>query len=952
MRSNFFRKGDFFITLIVGSVLVVLVIILGISFFNAIFETQLNSRKEFLGKQTELAARGLELEIRRFEEESKDLVNYLEDPGHELDDYDEEFTSAARRMFNSFPNLIDSVWVDMIDSVLIFNMNERNDFFRTRSSQEFPDSQTKPYSNLRLGKKGFRALYSLDLVSFTKEYVTNFYLSPGGGKYLIFNAELVDLNPSGNTKIKLSEEELSKVIGDVALGLKGLYPIEWDVEGEEISGILAQYPFSFVLSNHSGSLVFLSATESLTTGIYSTYLFFFVGFVFLLVGTVVFFFVSLKNNLEFQRFQEENYLEISALFRQQNLLLQELRGFVFFYDYQGHITRVSDEVESILGLSKEQFIQIFLDESDHPEVLIIKKNVMEALAENKDILDMEYDYVRPEGTKLRLRIFEKLVFDESGRFTGGIGICTDITQQFESNTKLVNSENRLRTLINNIPDIIYIYDSDGRVIDYHIPDGVQVLPGSQLWKGEYLEDLVEIEEKTKVLESFKLAQATGKIQTVQVHVNLPSGIKHYETRFFPLDSEHIVSISKDITGQKIWEKGLVDAMQAADQANRAKSEFLANMSHEIRTPMNGLLGIIDLLEQTNLNKVQKQYVGIIKNSGNTLLSIIRDILDYSKIEVGKIEVVNEVFAPGDELEKQAQILLGLAKKKNIKFSFSKGENASVQIESDKVKINQIFLNLVGNAIKFTPENGIVEVSLELEPVHDELYSLNCKVKDTGIGISKEHLDHLTDPFFQIESSNTRTYQGTGLGLAIAKKMIELLGGELFISSEPGIGSEFSFSLLVKKASEESVSLPKEVTSWKQIRENGSVIPFRLLLAEDNDLNLQLMELMLDQLGFDYGIARNGKEALDKVKETDFDLILMDVQMPIMNGFEAAEEIRKIKGKDDVVIIGLSANVFEEDQRKALDSGMDDYLTKPIRLAVLADKLDYYRKIIQSKKIKE
>ncbi|WP_332914314.1 sensor histidine kinase [Algoriphagus boritolerans] len=230
-----------------------------------------------------------------------------------------------------------------------------------------------------------------------------------------------------------------------------------------------------------------------------------------------------------------------------------------------------------------------------------------------------------------------------------------------------------------------------------------------------------------------------------------------------------MSISKDITGQKIWERGLVEAMNAADQANRSKSEFLANMSHEIRTPMNGLLGIIDLLESTNLNKIQKQYVEIIKNSGSSLLNIIRDILDYSKIESGKIEIQSSAFIPEEELKNQLKILSGLAAKKNIKLETTFVNSENLLFEGDKGKINQVLLNLIGNAIKFTPDEGKVGVKMELTPIEDALYFLSFQISDTGIGIPKEHLERLADPFYQVESSNTRAYQGTGLGLAIAKK---------------------------------------------------------------------------------------------------------------------------------------------------------------------------------------
>lgn len=944
MRRSSFIRNDFWLTLIIGSALVLLVIILGLSFFTAIFNAQIDSRKDFLNKQTELAARGLELEVRRFEDESKEIITYLEDPGHELDDFDEEFTYTARRLFYAFPNLLDSIWVDMQDSVLVFTMNDRNDFFRTQSEKPFPMSEDKEFSNLILGKKGFRVLYSLDLIAYTKGYISNYYLNPGGGKFMIFDEELVPLN---NTSIELNHQQIEPLIEDVALGLKGFYEASWKYKGEETTGIIAQYPFSFILSNRSGTLIFAVPTEGLTSGIYRTYFFLFLGFVFLLVATIGFFVVSLKNSLDFQRTQEKNIKEIQDLFDQQSLLLHELKGFVFFHDYKGRMTRVSKEVEETLGHSQQEFIEVFQNEFSHPGAIDVKEKIIAALEEGRDLIDLEYDFIKPNGKKIRLKLFEKLVFDKLGRFNGGMGICTDITDQYQSRINLEESENRLRTLIGNIPDTIFIYDNQGVVIDYHGIDKENIEDIGKEPIGKKIEDFVQPPLSETIRNTFNEAKETKTIQTTNVKWATSLREKHFEMRFFPLDSERMMSISKDITGQKIWEKGLMDAMNAADQASKAKSEFLANMSHEIRTPMNGLLGIIDLLEQTNLSKIQKQYVDIVKNSGNTLLGIIKDILDYSKIEAGKVEILKEVFDPIKELENQSQALSGLATQKEIEFSFKKPTQEPFLIVGDNIKLNQVFLNLLGNAIKFTPDKGKVNVELSVDQVSGDSYFLNCAVSDNGIGISNDLIEKLSDPFYQIDSSATRNYQGTGLGLAIAKKLLELMGGELEIQSEEGKGSIFKFSILVQKINEKDHVPKAKELSWAEIKENGKNNPLKILLTEDNDLNLQLMLLMLDQLGFEYEIARNGKDALEKVKKGDFDIVLMDVQMPIMNGLEASTEIRKLLDKKDLIIIGLSANVFDDDYMKAIEAGMDDYLTKPIRLAVLAERLNFY-----SKKIRE
>lgn len=941
-------RSNFWLITVIGSLLVILVIALGISFFNAIYFAQVDSRREFLISQTSLAARGLEVDLSRFKEESKNLLLYIEGSDFDEEDFEDELTVATRRTFTSFPGMIDSVWVDLQDSIFIFTMTDRNDFISKKSSVGFPKT-VKGSKLLVEGKLGFRILYSLNIPKYSREYVTNFYLNPGGEKYLFYEENLLPVGSRiSDDPVIMDKVNFDQIKTDIRLGLKGFYEVSWKKDDQLFSGILAQYPFSYTDSDSPASLVFFVPMEGLASGFYSTYLALFLGLVILLIGTVLFFIISLKGNIDSIKVQEANLNEISRLFDQQNLLLQELKGFVFFHDYRGEITKVSDEVEEVLGHSKQAFMDAFRADSTHPQANLIKSEVVRALSETRNFMDLEYDFSKPTGEKIRVRVFEKLIFDIEGRLSGGMGICTDITDQYLARQETILSENRLRTLINSIPDTIFIYDNDGIVLDFHIQDKKNLHIPALRTLGKSLKEFVPHGQAEEIISKFNLAKATNSIQTKDVVWHSPTGDKHYEMRFFPLDENQVMSISKDITGQKIWERGLVEAMNAADKASRSKSEFLANMSHEIRTPMNGLLGIIDLLESTNLNKIQKQYVDIIKNSGSSLLNIIRDILDYSKIESGKIEIQPTIFNPVDELNNQIKILSGLATKKKIKLETTYSTSENLVLVADKGKINQVLLNLIGNAIKFTPEGGVVSVKMELNPIDDLLYFFSFQISDTGIGIPQEHLEHLTDPFYQVESSNTRSYQGTGLGLAIAKKIVELMGGELKIESTIGKGSVFSFSVVATKSAQDQILPQSYQLTWKDIKDMGTAFPLRILLAEDNDLNLQLMTLMFQQLGFQFEVAKNGVEVLDQVKTQDFDVILMDVQMPIMNGLEATQEIRKMEGKDQIVIIGLSANVFEEDQKKAMESGMNDYLTKPIRLAALADKLEYYYRKVRDK----
>jgi PAS domain S-box-containing protein len=863
MNKNFSNRG-FRTSLILGVFLILLVMVVGVSFFWAIYSTQVDRRKDFLGQQTDLAGRGLENELDRFEEEATIFLGELEE--HTAKNRQDELGKLARKMLTSFPRLVDTLWVaDPQGLVTSYVYTERNDFIQKEVPQ-FPLDSVKPQLLLE-GKLGHRIIFSTTLARFAQDYLENFYQVPGGGSFLYLGDNLIDIGSTSLPHLKeVKIEEFEGVKKDIYQGVKGLYPVTWQQEGALVNGVLAQYPLSFGDLVHHMGLVIVLPLDDLRTGVYRTYFLLFAGMIIIMVILLSIFVISVKNYLQYTKNREEGYKEVSELFDQQNMLLRELRGFVFFHNYRGQILRTSHEVEEVLGYSLSDFNVAFNDGSTHPLVEMVKRSIKYAYLERKEFVDLEFDIQRGDGRTIRLRIFEKITYDALGRFAGGLGICTDISAQHAAKLKIIQSENQVRALLNNLPDEIFIYDNQGEVLEFHVQPRGNYLDLTQARVGKNLAKFVPKDQATGVIAVFQEARQTGKIQTVNVNWMEPKSQRqmYYEMRFFPLDEEQMISISKDITSQKIWEKGLLDAMHAADQANKSKSEFLANMSHEIRTPLNGLLGIIDLLESTRLDQVQLQYLEIIKNSGSSLLSIIRDILDYSKIEAGKVDIHVSAFSPVEEVKAQLEILGAIAQKKEISLLLEEELGSPLVVEADRDKINQILLNLIGNALKFTPEGGKVTVILTQELLGHDLLMLQYTVKDTGIGITQENILRLTQPFFQVESSATRSYQGTGLGLAIAKKMIELLGGELEVQSEPGQGATFQFSVLAKVKQEALTLVVKEEPPQALTDELGKDFPLRILIAEDNDLNLQLMGMMFKQLGYGFEVAKNGKEAVEKV----------------------------------------------------------------------------------------
>ncbi|MFO7978488.1 MAG: PAS domain S-box protein, partial [Bacteroidales bacterium] len=645
--------------------------------------------------------------------------------------------------------------------------------------------------------------------------------------------------------------------------------------------------------------------------------------------------VSISRDIT-QRRQDEDQIRNLSLVAENtsNLVVISDSSDLIIWVNTSFLTRTGYTLGEVLGKPVGEILQGPQTDSRHVEMM------SQGIAAKKAFRQEILNYTK-SGEEIWLEVFVNPVLDVRGNIEKIIAISIDITESKQSEIRLRQSIKSYSDLFNSLDEAIYIQDQKGNILDLN--------RGALRMYGYSREEVLDknpdflcapfknhmpvIYEKIKQAyqgQAQKLEfwgmKKNGEIFPKEMHL--------YPGEFF--SQKVVLAVAQDISGRKQSEE-LKTSLEVAKKTAGLKQQFLANVSHEMRTPMNGVLGMSGILRKTPLNATQLQYLHIIEDSARSMLEIINDVLQLSKIEAGKQEVHQKKINTSDFAHRIQSLFTPLTQNKGLSFSVHIPHTVPKAFISDENKLVQVMNNLIGNAIKFTSQGGI-KISLEDFISHEQKNMIRVRVEDTGKGISPEYHGRIFEEFAQVDPTPTREAGGTGLGLTITKRMVELLGGTVGLESQPGKGSTFSFTFSYKKVQE---SFPSAQAVKSSQEEPQGQLDLSVLLVEDKKVNQMVASLVLKEMGCQVAIADNGLKALEKVKQQQYDVILMDIQMPVMDGVTAVKNLRSMNISLPL-IIGLSAEAMEGDAEKYISLGMDDYLTKPLDAHLLYSKLNKVR----------
>lgn len=652
--------------------------------------------------------------------------------------------------------------------------------------------------------------------------------------------------------------------------------------------------------------------------------------------------IAINSIIEHTRISKKNKLMADRLAEQEVLfktLFENAPEAIALTTGEGIVINLNPMFTSIFGYTKADLIGKSIDDAicsdqDREAGRKINKDF-----EFRQTVKLHLIRLHKDGHPINVSLVStKLMFPDGSN--GLYAIYRNIDDEVRTRSELMTTKLYLNSLLESIDEMIISLDIAGNVVYFnksyqkHLLEeyGFKIEIGMNLYESK---DISKLEAHRDFIEG--AFTGVGDSKTITIRDEKKTIYRELSTSPI-IHNEELVGISiisRDVTKFIEFQNKLKLQTEKAEAANIAKSQFLATMSHEIRTPLNGILGMTDLLRDTNLNDEQEDYVNSIKISGDTLLEVINDVLDFSKLESTNFKLAKTDFSLVDLFNDIETIVISRSREKGLYLRFDYDKSEKNYFHGDKTRIKQILLNIIYNAIKFTDKGGIVVSFEKIDKEHNYKFS----VIDTGIGIKQNEIKKLFDPFTQTKSSVTNQRGGTGLGLAIVKRLVDAMQGEVTVKSKYSKGSTFIIQLNLPPASKEikksdNISKKRFVINKNFAEQN----PLEILIAEDNKINQKLIMTIMKKLGYNPLLVANGEEAYQIADRNSYDVILMDVEMPVMDGVTAMKIIRDNNSINQPYIVAVTANAKTEDEAKYIESGMNDYLSKPISINKLTEVL--------------
>ncbi|WP_171045276.1 PAS domain-containing hybrid sensor histidine kinase/response regulator [Pseudoalteromonas rubra] len=612
-------------------------------------------------------------------------------------------------------------------------------------------------------------------------------------------------------------------------------------------------------------------------------------------------------------------------------------------ELQSGLVHLSQEAYEILGASAAQpaTVHTLFGHNDSAS----KAALQTMLDKQQQYHDFNYELYN-NGVCRFIRLMAERYLDSNTGHYKLVGIVQDISEQMHKERSLIENQAMTRAIIDTAADAIIVINIHGEVQEFS-PAAVDMFGYARdEVLGNNLRMLMPEPDRSNHDQYIQNYFDTGVKKVIGNKREVTARKKNGQC--FPIDLavaetkvgevNYFTAIIRDITERKDTEKNLLEAIQAAQSATRAKSQFLANMSHEIRTPMHAITGLTHLALKMDASPKMHNYLKKIRYAADNLLVILNDILDISKIEAGKLSVESVPFRPKVLIEHICGLIAVRIEEKQLDFKVNLDSMLPQVLLGDSLRLSQILLNLLSNAVKFTPHYGSLSLQLAVKTLTESSAKIVFTVSDSGIGISQEQQQTLFTPFTQADASTTRQYGGTGLGLAISKNLVKLMDGRIWCESSQGKGTHFFVEIDFPIGELNAEPTPQIGTQIEQGALPEVLGGARVLLVEDNDINREIAQEILTDAGMQVLTAEHGKEALERLQETQVDLILMDCQMPVMDGYTATREIRKRSACREVPIIALTANVMQHDLQEIKACGMDDHIAKPINVELAYQKI--------------